>query len=247
MRDGQGDAPAGPARLAHHVRRARRRAGRGGARRTWPASTSKWSRARFEDWVAGRAPFALVVRRDGVALDRSTVRYRQGSRGAAARRSPRNMGGGARRARRRRPVLRRAAGRLRRDRRGAAHRRRAAAAAGAARRPSGHRGERAVRRRSTIAQYDWETTYDAEGYIDLLNTFSGHIAMAGLAARPAVRRDPSAPRGTARRAAAPALGCRPARVPTTVVKRSSGTAEHIALVGAGHARGPIHPVGGRGR
>jgi SAM-dependent methyltransferase len=28
-----------------------------------------------------------------------------------------------------------------------------------------------------ITQYDWETTYDAEGYIDLLNTFSGHIAM----------------------------------------------------------------------
>jgi len=28
-----------------------------------------------------------------------------------------------------------------------------------------------------VAQYDWETVYDAEGYIDLLNTFSGHIAM----------------------------------------------------------------------
>ena len=28
-----------------------------------------------------------------------------------------------------------------------------------------------------IHQYDWETVYDAEGYIDLLNTFSGHIAM----------------------------------------------------------------------
>ena len=28
-----------------------------------------------------------------------------------------------------------------------------------------------------ITQYDWETSYDAEGYIDLLNTFSGHIAM----------------------------------------------------------------------
>jgi SAM-dependent methyltransferase len=26
-------------------------------------------------------------------------------------------------------------------------------------------------------QYDWETLYDAEGYIELLNTFSGHIAM----------------------------------------------------------------------
>jgi SAM-dependent methyltransferase len=30
-----------------------------------------------------------------------------------------------------------------------------------------------------IAQFDWETVYDAEGYIALLNTFSGHIAMQG--------------------------------------------------------------------
>lgn len=28
-----------------------------------------------------------------------------------------------------------------------------------------------------ITQYDWETVYDAEGYSDLLSTFSGHIAM----------------------------------------------------------------------
>ena len=28
-----------------------------------------------------------------------------------------------------------------------------------------------------IKQYDWETVYDADGYVDLLNTFSGHIAM----------------------------------------------------------------------
>jgi SAM-dependent methyltransferase len=28
-----------------------------------------------------------------------------------------------------------------------------------------------------ITQYDWETVYDAAGYIDLLNTFSGHVAM----------------------------------------------------------------------
>jgi len=28
-----------------------------------------------------------------------------------------------------------------------------------------------------VTQYDWETVYDAEGYIELLNTFSGHIAM----------------------------------------------------------------------
>ncbi len=28
-----------------------------------------------------------------------------------------------------------------------------------------------------VGQYDWETVYDADGYMDLLNTFSGHIAM----------------------------------------------------------------------
>ena len=29
----------------------------------------------------------------------------------------------------------------------------------------------------TVTQFDWEVRYDAEGYIDLLETFSGHIAM----------------------------------------------------------------------
>ncbi|HTD48948.1 MAG TPA: methyltransferase domain-containing protein [Acidimicrobiia bacterium] len=28
-----------------------------------------------------------------------------------------------------------------------------------------------------VRQFDWETSYDADEYIDLLNTFSGHIAM----------------------------------------------------------------------
>ena len=28
-----------------------------------------------------------------------------------------------------------------------------------------------------VRHFDWEETYDAEGYIDLLGTFSGHIAM----------------------------------------------------------------------
>ena len=28
-----------------------------------------------------------------------------------------------------------------------------------------------------VGQYDWEVVYDADGYIDLLETFSGHIAM----------------------------------------------------------------------
>lgn len=29
----------------------------------------------------------------------------------------------------------------------------------------------------TVRQFDWEIVYDADSYIDLLNTFSGHIAM----------------------------------------------------------------------
>ncbi|MGH3139054.1 MAG: SAM-dependent methyltransferase, partial [Gaiellales bacterium] len=28
-----------------------------------------------------------------------------------------------------------------------------------------------------VGQYDWEVVYDADRYIDLLETFSGHIAM----------------------------------------------------------------------
>ena len=30
-----------------------------------------------------------------------------------------------------------------------------------------------------VRQYDWERVYDAEEYIELLSTFSGHIAMTG--------------------------------------------------------------------
>ena len=29
-----------------------------------------------------------------------------------------------------------------------------------------------------VRQFDWERRYDADGYIDRPNTFSGHIAMA---------------------------------------------------------------------
>ena len=29
-----------------------------------------------------------------------------------------------------------------------------------------------------VRQYDWELEYDSSSYIDLLNTFSGHVAMA---------------------------------------------------------------------
>jgi SAM-dependent methyltransferase len=31
---------------------------------------------------------------------------------------------------------------------------------------------------TAVRHYDWERVYDAEGYIELLNTFSGHISMA---------------------------------------------------------------------
>jgi hypothetical protein len=30
-----------------------------------------------------------------------------------------------------------------------------------------------------VRHFDWERTYDADRHIELLNTFSGHIAMAG--------------------------------------------------------------------
>jgi hypothetical protein len=32
--------------------------------------------------------------------------------------------------------------------------------------------------RETVEQFDWTVDYDADGYIRLLSTFSGHIAMA---------------------------------------------------------------------
>jgi hypothetical protein len=31
---------------------------------------------------------------------------------------------------------------------------------------------------TAVRRYDWERGYDAEGYIELLSTFSGHLAMA---------------------------------------------------------------------
>ena len=32
-----------------------------------------------------------------------------------------------------------------------------------------------------MRHFDWETTYDADGYLALLDTFSGHIAMEAAA------------------------------------------------------------------
>jgi len=34
-----------------------------------------------------------------------------------------------------------------------------------------------------VRHFDWETTYDADGYLALLDTFSGHIAMEAAARR----------------------------------------------------------------
>ena len=41
-----------------------------------------------------------------------------------------------------------------------------------------------------VRQFDWETVYGADGYLALLDTFSGTHRHAGLAARASVRRDP---------------------------------------------------------
>ena len=78
---------------------------------------------------------------------------------------------------RRRPVLHSAPRGIRRDRRGAAVRFRAF------RGPQELPDQRAEIEASglfdvvDVRQYDWEVVYDADSYIDLLNTFSGHIAM----------------------------------------------------------------------
>lgn len=34
-----------------------------------------------------------------------------------------------------------------------------------------------------VRHFDWEVTYDADGYIELLDTFSGHIVPAASPAR----------------------------------------------------------------
>ncbi len=45
-----------------------------------------------------------------------------------------------------------------------------------------------------VRHFDWERVYDAEAYIDLLETFSGHIAMQQWQRGPTLRRDPPATR-----------------------------------------------------
>jgi SAM-dependent methyltransferase len=79
----------------------------------------------------------------------------------------------------------------------------------------------------TVAQFDWEVRYDAAGYLDLLDTFSGHIAMAGW------KRDRL--HGEIRR--------RLARRPDGLLRRHWGVIAHVAR--RRDAGRP--PAGGRGR
>ena len=64
-----------------------------------------------------------------------------------------------------------------------------------------------------VGQYDWEVVYDADGYIDLLETFSGHISMEPWQRERlyAEIRQPAG--GAAGRARTPPLGRRAARRP----------------------------------
>ena len=152
-------------------------AGGGGPERAWPASTSTSSSPAVRGLGPGRGALRPRVLGHGVALGRPGRPLPKGGRGAPAGRLPGAVGGGPRVPGRRRPVLRRPAARLRRDRRAPPADLALAAAAGAgADRPRRSR-RRACSTSSTSCQYAWEQVYDADGYIDLLDTFSGHIAM----------------------------------------------------------------------
>ena len=59
------------------------------------------------------------------------------------------------------------------------------------------------------SQYDWETVYDADSYIDLLNTFSGHIAMEPWQRDRLYGENPTPPDGQVGRAIEEALGGSP--------------------------------------
>ena len=57
-----------------------------------------------------------------------------------------------------------------------------------------------------IRHFDWDTVYDADGYIDLLNTFSGHIAMEQWQRDRLYGTIQRTARHASRQALAPALG-----------------------------------------
>jgi len=59
---------------------------------------------------------------------------------------------------------------------------------------------------TAVRQYGWERLYQAEEYIELLETFSGHLDMAGVETPPAVRRDPAAAGAAPRSCGAAGLG-----------------------------------------
>ena len=75
-----------------------------------------------------------------------------------------------------------------------------------------------------VRHYDWERTYDADGYIELLNTFSGHIAMADWK----------------RERLYTEIRRRLNRRPDKAVRRHWGAVLHIARRRDRHARGRIH-------
>ena len=94
-----------------------------------------------------------------------------------------------------------------------------------------------------VRHFDWETTYDADGYLALLDTFSGHIAMEAAARRALVRRDPPAPGPAARRSAAATLGCRPARGPRALLTEHADYAgRHAFLALSGPSPAVRRPV-----
>jgi hypothetical protein len=64
-----------------------------------------------------------------------------------------------------------------------------------------------------IRHFDWEVVYTAEGYLRLLDTFTGHIAMQAWQRDGLYSENPPPARAAAGRAPAPALGRSPSRGP----------------------------------
>jgi SAM-dependent methyltransferase len=106
-----------------------------------------------------------------------------------------------------------------------------------------------------VEHLDWTVDYDAEGYIRLLSTFSGHIAMARDRRERFFHRDPAPPGTPTRRARTPRMGhCAEHRAPTTDClaapfsqdgpHRSWATAAAPTACGTG--AGPVNEKGPRG-
>ena len=153
---------------------------------SWAASWPRWRarnlagfdvevvHGRFEDWRPRRAG-QPGVRGHGVALDRPGGAVPAGLGGAAARRAPGPVGAGARVPRRGRSVLREIQDVYDEIGEGLPPGATCAAAGGT---PDDRAGIEAsgLFEVTAVRQYDWEQVYDAEEYIELLSTFSGHLA-----------------------------------------------------------------------